>query len=104
MKNYYVRHWIQAKPKRRKAWTKNVAFTEINVKLHSPKNVKFRNAKSNFQATLQDNIRLNHGSKKTMTFANKTSNIYWLTKVEHKKLLRNAITSKYKKTNTKSKD
>ena len=39
-----------------------------------------------------------------MTFADKTSHIYRLTKVEDKKLLRNAITSKYKKTNTKIKD
>ena len=39
-----------------------------------------------------------------MTFADKTSNMYQLTKEEHNKLLRNAITSKYKKTNTKIKD
>ena len=34
----------------------------------------------------------------------KTSNIYTLTKEEHNNLLRNAITSKYKKTNTKIKN
>ena len=39
-----------------------------------------------------------------MTFADKTSNMYRLTKEEHNKLLRNAVTSKYKKTNTKIKD
>ena len=39
-----------------------------------------------------------------MTFADKTSNMYQLTKEEHNKLLRNVVTSKYKKTNTKTKD
>ena len=68
------------------------------------KEIKFRNARSDFQTTLHEDIRLIHNSKKTMTFADKTSHIYRLTKVEDKKLLRNAITSKYKKTNTKIKD
>ena len=39
-----------------------------------------------------------------MTFSDKTSNMHRLTKEEHNKLLRNAITSKYKKVNTKIKD
>ena len=68
------------------------------------KDIKFRNARSDFQTTLQEDIRLIHNSKKTITFADKTSNMYRLTKEEHNKLLRNAITSKYKKTNTKIKD
>ena len=68
------------------------------------KDFKFRNARSDFQTTLQEDIRLIHNSKKTITFADKTSGMYRLTKEEHNKLLRNAITSKYKKTNTKIKD
>ena len=89
--------------------------------LHSPKQVKelsafekeliaavkdnkFRSAKSDFQTTLQEDIRLIQNSKKTMTFVDKTSNMYRLTKEEHNKLLQNAVTSKYKKTNTKIKD
>ena len=68
------------------------------------KDIKFRNARSDFQTRLQEEIRLIHNSKKTMTFADKTSNIYQLTKEEHNKSLRNEITSKYKKTNTKIKD
>ena len=68
------------------------------------KSIKFRNTRSDFQTTLQEDIRLIHSSKKPMTFADKTSNMYQLTKEEHNKLLRNAITSKYKKTNTKIKD
>ena len=39
-----------------------------------------------------------------MTFAYKTSNMYRLTKEEQKKLLRNAITSKYEKANSNIKD
>ena len=39
-----------------------------------------------------------------MTFADKTSNMYRHIKEQHNKLLRNAVTSKYKKTNTKIKD
>ena len=68
------------------------------------KDITFRNAKSDFQTRLQEEIRLIHNSKKTMTFADKNSSIYRLTKEKHNKLLRNEITSKYKKTNTKIKD
>ena len=57
-----------------------------------------------FQAPLQEDFRLIYNSKKTMTFADKTSNMYRLTKEKHNKLLRNAITSKYEKTNTKIKE
>ena len=67
------------------------------------KDIKFRNARSDFQTTFQEDIRLIHNSKKTMTFVDKNSNMYRLTKGEHNKLSRNAVTSKYKKTNTKIK-
>ena len=68
------------------------------------KDIRFRNARSDFQTALREDIRLIHNSKKTMNFADKTSNMYRLTKEKHNKLLRGAITSKYKKTNTKIKD
>ena len=68
------------------------------------KDIKFRNARSDFQTTLREDIRLIHNSKKTMTFADKTSSMCRLKKEEHSKLLRNAIISKYKKRNTKIKD
>ena len=64
------------------------------------KDIKFKNARSDFQVRLQKDIRLIHNSKKTMTFTDKTSNMHRLTKEEHNKLLRNTITSKCKKTNT----
>ena len=68
------------------------------------KNIKFRNARSDFQTTLQENVRLVHNSRKTMTFAGKTPNMYRLTEEEQNKLSRKAMTSKYKRTNTKIKD
>ena len=34
---------------------------------------------SDFQTTLQEDIRLIQNSKKTMTFTDKTSNMYWFT-------------------------
>ena len=68
------------------------------------KDIKFRNARSDFQTTLQEDIRLIHNSKKTMTFADQTSSMYRLAKEKHNKLLRNAVPSKYKKANTKIKD
>ena len=67
------------------------------------KDIKFRNARSDFGTTLQEDIRSIHTSKKMTTFADKTSNMYDLQK-ERNKLLRDAITSKYKKTNPKIKD
>ena len=44
------------------------------------KDIKFGNARKQFQTTLQEYISLIHNSKKTMTFANKTSNMYRLKK------------------------
>ena len=43
------------------------------------KDITFRNARSDFQTKLQEDIRLILSSKKTMTFADKTSNLYRLT-------------------------
>ena len=68
------------------------------------KNIKFKNVRSDFQTTLQKDIRLVHNSEKTMTYANRASNIYRLTKEEHNKSIRTTVTSNYKKTNAKIKD
>ena len=113
MESYHVRHWMQAKQKCRQIWAIKTLQSPKQVKELSAfekdlivivKDIKFRNARSDFQTKLQEDIRLIHSSKKTVTFADKTSNMYRLTKEEHNKLLRNAVTSKYKKTNTKTKD
>ena len=44
-------------------------------------------------------MKLIQQSTKTLTPADKTSNMYWLTKEEYNKMRRNAITSTYKKAN-----
>ena len=113
MESYHVQHWMQAKQKGRKVWANKIAFPKQVKELSTfgkeliavVKDIKFRNTRSDFQTTLQEDIRLIHNSKKTMTFVDKTSNICTgLTKEEHNKLLGNTITSKYKKTNTEIND
>ena len=45
---------------------------------------------------LNEDIRKVRSSKKTLTFGDKTSNIYWLDKEEYCRLLQNAVTRTYK--------
>ena len=54
-------------------------------------------ARSQFQKKLQEDIGKITKSKKTLTAADKTSNMYRLTKEEHDKLVHNAVTKTYKK-------
>ena len=63
------------------------------------KNIKFRTAQNHLQRTLKSDMKLIQQSSKTLTPANKTSNMYRITKEEYNKMRRNAITSTYKKTN-----
>ena len=110
MESYHVRHQLQAKWKCRKGGDKKSPkqvkelYTFEKDLIAVVKDIKLRNTRSDFQTALQEDIRLIHNSKKTITFADKTSNMYQLTKEEHDKLSQNAITSKYKKTNTKIKN
>ena len=67
------------------------------------KNIKFRTVQNQLQRTLKSDIKLIQQSSKTLTPADKTSNIYRLTKQEYNKIRRNAITSTYKKANGKIK-
>ena len=62
------------------------------------KNIKFRNG-----GGISNNTSRRYKTKKTMPFADESSNVYRLAKEEHNKLLRNAITSQYKSANTKIK-
>ena len=49
---------------------------------------------------LREDLRKVHPSRKTLTFTNKTSNMYWLEKEEYHCLLQNvATTTTYKKSN-----
>ena len=61
--------------------------------------IKFRKVKNQFLTKLKNDIKTVKQSKKTLTFADKTSNMYRLSKEEHEELLTNAATSNYKKAN-----
>ena len=63
------------------------------------RNIKFRKIRNTFQEKLKEDIKLIKKSNKTMTFADKTSNMYRLTKEEYDQLIMNSITSTYKKAN-----
>ena len=68
------------------------------------KSIKFRATKSSFQQQLTEDIRTIKNTKTTLTFADKTSNIYKVPKEEYEKLLNNAITTSYKKVSKKTQD
>ena len=57
------------------------------------KNVKFRKVKNQFQKKLQQDIKMIRTSDKTMTIADKTNNMYWLSKDQYNILWNKAITS-----------
>ena len=63
------------------------------------RNIKFRKIRNTFQEKLKEDIKLIKKSNKTITFADKTSNMYRLTKEEYDQLIMNSITSTYKKAN-----
>ena len=64
------------------------------------KNVKFRKVKNQFQKKLQQDIKMIRTSDKTMTFPDKTNNMYRLRKDQYNTLLNNFITSTYKRSNS----
>ena len=66
-----------------------------------PKKVKFRRVSCNFQSKLKEDIKTVKTSEKVYTPADKTSNIYKISKEEHRQLLSNAVTTTYKKANEK---
>ena len=63
------------------------------------KNIKFHNVRNDFQMKLDEDLRKMRSPKKTLTFADKTSNMYRLEKEEYRRLLQNAVTTTYKKSN-----
>ena len=64
------------------------------------RNIKFRKIRNTFQEKLKEDIKLIKDSHKTMTFADKTSNMYRLTKEQYDQLIMNSITSTYRKANS----
>ena len=88
-------------------WTKILKLTKTSKEL-TPfenelislvKNNKFRKVRNHFQDQLQQDLRRMKASNKTMTFADKTTNIYRLTREEYDKILNDSITATYKKAN-----
>ena len=63
------------------------------------KSLKFRKNTDQFQRRLRQDIRTINNTTTTLTFADKTTNLYKLSKEDHNKLLHNAVTSTYKKVN-----
>ena len=63
------------------------------------KSLKFRNTRNQFQRQLRRDIKTINNLNTTLTFADKTANMYKLSNEEYNKLLKNAVTSTYKKVN-----
>ena len=61
------------------------------------KALKFRNTRSHFQMRLKDDINTTYNTDTTLTFADKTSNLYKLKKEQYKKMLNDTLTTTYKK-------
>ena len=68
------------------------------------RNIKFRTIRNTFQEKLKEDIKLMKDSHKTMTFAEKTSNMYRLTKEQYDKSIMSSTTSTYKKAIAKLKN
>jgi len=64
------------------------------------KNIEFRQIRDDFQDHLQQDIRKINNSTKTFIPADKTTNYYEVDKASHDKLLKDNITSTYKKANS----
>ena len=79
-----------------------VAFE--NDLINMVKSIEFRNTRSDFQNRMKEDVRSMRQSEKTLTPADKTSNMYRLTKDEYNQMVKNAVTSKYKKASVKIKD
>ena len=61
------------------------------------KSLKFRKTRSHFKKRLKDDINTIHNTDTTLTFADKTSNLYKLKKEKYQKMLNDSITTTYKK-------
>ena len=70
--------------------------------LEMVRNIEFRNVKDKFQDKLNEDINRINKSSKAFIPADKTSNFYELNKEQHEKLLRDSITTTYKKADESS--
>ena len=68
------------------------------------KNLEFKKVSSSFQSRMKNDLKAMRNSGKTLTQADKTTNMYRLSPEEYNKLKHNAVTSKYKKASSKIKE
>ena len=68
------------------------------------KNLQFKKECNDFQKRLKSDMKAMQESGKTLTPADKTTNMYRLSPEEYSRLKHNAVTSKYKKASTKIKE
>ena len=80
--------------------TKKESYNQQRYGLRSFENIKFQKLKNHLQNQLKENIKKINQSNKTLTFADRSSNMYRLTKEEFFKMRRTTITSTNKKTNS----
>ena len=69
--------------------------------LNITKNIKFKKINTKFQNNLKTDVTEIKNNPNILVFADKTNNIYELTKTEHDRLLHDNITKTYKKAPTK---
>ena len=65
------------------------------------KNIEFRSARNVFQSKLKEHLKKIKSSSKIMVFANKTANLYEMSKEEYTKLINDNVT--YRKTTREKK-
>ena len=75
----------------------NFGYSIKNIGFSYVISIRFRKTRNHFQKEIQKDIQLIKSSDKTVTFTDKTTNLYRLTKAEYDHVINNAITSKYKK-------
>nr|XP_047123016.1 uncharacterized protein LOC124806296 [Hydra vulgaris] len=95
--NFYYNYGLKTS-NHPKQITEMLAFENELIDL--VKHIKFRKVQSNFQNKLKQDINIIRKSNQTYTYADKTSNLYKLSKNDYNHLLRNAITSNYKLSNS----
>ena len=77
---------------------KEMAFFEKEL-FGTIETLKFETERSEFQKKLKTDIKNINTTKTTLTFADKSTNLYHVTKEKYNNLLNNAVTSTYKKAN-----
>ena len=80
--------------------TKKESYNQQRYGLRSLENIKFQKLKNHLQNQLKENIKKINQSDKTLTFADRSSNMYRLAKEEFFKMRRTTITLTNKKTNS----